>query len=371
MAFLDAVNTITRKTIVPGMVDQVFKSGPTMAYIKRNCLAKYAGGPSWQENFLYGMMDVQAYVPGEDFDFQEQQIFTGGTVTPRYYNVPVPALLEKVKIEMAGPEAVFNYIDTIMQAAAHTMSAKLAIDIFRHGQASGAVTSAQLGDRSKYLNGLAEALNDGDAAATGSGATIGPFSEAYGSYLTLTRNDANISTSLNSPITATQGQVAGYVNGPISYPILEQAYNSVVYGTESPDLMVTTNKGMSLIKLAFHSQQRYEGTSADFGFQGIKFNGCTIFQDRYAPGSDVVGAQEAAKLGRGTSGSAELSGGETLWFLNTKYIRFYVSTDPLFGFGFTGFLPAQDNSRVVGHYKFAGNMTVQAPRLMRVLWGIS
>jgi hypothetical protein len=134
--------------------------------------------------------------------------------------------------------------------------------------------------------------------------------------------------------------------------------------------MVTTNKGMSLIKLAFHAQQRYEGTTADFGFQGVKFNGCTIFQDRYAPGSELVTAQEASKLGRGTSGAAEVSG-ETIYFLNTKYIRFYVSTDPLFGFGFTGFLPAQDNSRVVGHYKFAGNMTVQAPRLMRVLWGIS
>lgn len=363
MAFLDAVNTITRKTIVPGMVDQVFKSGPTMAYIKRNCLAKYQGGPSWQENFLYGMMDVQAYSPGEDFDFAEQQIFTGGTVTPRYYNVPVPALLEKVKIEMAGPEAVFNYIDTIMQAAAHTMSAKLAIDIFRNGQATG---TGHAVDRSKFINGLDEALCDGY--------TAGPFSNYYPTYLTLTRNDANIGSALNSPKTASTYNPIGYVNGnvagPISYPILEQAYNSCVYGTESPDLMVTTNKGMSLIKLAFHAQQRYEGTSADFGFQGVKFNGSTIFQDRYAPSAELVGAQEAAKLGRGTSGVAEVSG-ETLYFLNTKYIRFYVSTDPLFGFGFTGFLPAQDNSRVVGHYKFAGNMTVQAPRLMRVLWGIS
>lgn len=364
MAFLDVVNTITRKTIVPGMVDQVFKAGPTMAYIKRNCLAKYAGGPSWQENFLFGMLDVQAYSPGEDFDFIEQQIFTGGTVTPRYYNVPVPALLEKVKIEMAGPEAVFNYIDTIMQTAAMTMSAKLALDLFRHGQTN--VTGVTT-NRSKNINGLSEALHDGTTTTMWNG-------DYYTTYLTLTRNDANIDNALNSPITAT-GDPAGYVNGnvagSISYPILEQAFSSVVYGTESPDLLVTSNKGLSLIKLAFHSQQRYEGTSADFGFQGVKFNGTTIFADRYAPGSDIVSAAEANKLGRGTEGSAEVSTGETLWFLNTKYIRFYVSTDPLFGFGFTGFLPSQDNSRVVGHYKFAGNLTVQAPRLMRVLWGIS
>jgi hypothetical protein len=360
MAFLDTVNAITRKTIVPGLVDQVFKSGPTMAYIKRNCLAKYAGGPSWQENFLYDMMNVAAYQPGDTFDLSQHQIFTGGTVTPRYYNVPVPALIEKVKLELAGPEAVFNYIDTLMQTAALTMSAKLATDIFRHGQAAGTGVAV---DRSKFINGLDEALCEG--------VTAGPFGDYFPNYLTLTRNDANIGSALNSPKLATTGFVAGNVAGPLSYPILEQAYNSVVYGTESPDLLITTNKGMSLIKLAFHAQQRYEGTTADFGFQGIKFNGSTIFQDRYAPGTDVVSASEAAKLGRGTAGAAELAAGETLYFLNTKYIRFYLSTDPLFGFGFTGFLPAQDNSLVVGHYKFAGNMTVQAPRLGRVLWGIS
>ena len=223
MAFLDAVNTITQKTIVPGMVDQVFKAGPTMAFIKRNCLQKWAGGPSWQENFLFGMMDVQAYTPGEDFDYTDQQIFTGGTVTPRYYNVPVPALLEKVKLEMAGPNAVFDYIDTIMMAAANTMSAKLAVDIFRHGQSNS--TSAGISyetDRTKYINGLDEALCDGY--------TAGPFGNYYQSYLTLTRNDANIGSSLNAAKTANTYVPAGYINGniggPISYPILEQAWPS-------------------------------------------------------------------------------------------------------------------------------------------------
>jgi len=228
---------------------------------------------------------------------------------------------------------------------------------------------------SKFINGLSEALHDGSTQEDWMG-------EYYLSYLTLTRNDANIGSALNSPLFASPagaaatgyppaGYINGKVSGPLSYPVLEQAYQSCVYGTESPDLLVTTNKGLSLIKLAFHSQQRYEGTSADFGFQGVKFNGATIFADRYAPGIEAVTAEEAAKLGRGTANTAEASLGETLWILNTKYIRFYLSTDNLFGFGFTGFLPAQDNSTVVGHYKFAGNMTVQAPRLMRVLYAIT
>jgi hypothetical protein len=123
---------------------------------------------------------------------------------------------------------------------------------------------------------------------------------------------------------------------------------------------------MSYIKMAFQAQQRFEGSTNDFGFQGIKFNGSTILQDQYAPGTATPSTQETNKLG-----ITAYSAGETLWILNTKYFQFHLSTDPLFGFGFTGFMPAQNNSVVVGHYKFAGNFTCSAPRYNRVLFGIT
>jgi hypothetical protein len=157
------------------------------------------------------------------------------------------------------------------------------------------------------------------------------------------------------------------VNGAISYPALEQAYSSVVIGSEHPDLMITSNLGWSYLKMVFQPQQRFETTDPDFGFQTLKFNGSNVVPDQYCPGT------RAATTADGTLGYTALSAalGETLWFLNTKYMRLYVSTDPLFGFGFTGFMPSQDSSIVAGHYKFAGNFTVQAPRLMRYLFGIT
>jgi len=103
MAFLDPVNTIATKRIVPGVVDLVFKSGPLMAFIKRNCLQRYEGGPSWQENFMYGIQDVYAYQPGDSFSLNQRQVATGTTVVPKYYVVPVSAFIEKIKIEMNGP----------------------------------------------------------------------------------------------------------------------------------------------------------------------------------------------------------------------------------------------------------------------------
>lgn len=347
MAFLDPVNTIATKKIVPGIVDLVFKNSPTLAFFRRNCLRTYEGGPSWQENFLYNTLVPQAYAPGDTFDLSQRQIATGGTVTPRYYNVPISAYVEKIKIEMNGPQAVFDYVDVLFQAAALTMSGALANDIYRHGQnVSGS-------DRSLRINGLDEALNDGT--------TNGFDGRAYAAYLTLTRNDANIAEALNSPMTGP----AAAVSGPITYPLLEETFQSVTIGAESPDLIVTTNKGFSYTKMAFQAQQRFESTSPDFGFKGIKFNGAEIWADQYCPGTRAASTPEA------NLGYVAVAAGETMWFLNTKTFRLYVSSDPLYGFGFTGFIPAQNNSVVAGHYRACLNFTCTAPRLSRQLHTIT
>jgi hypothetical protein len=345
MAFLDPINTIATKKIVPGVVDNVFKNSPTLAFFRRNSLREYAGGPSWQENFLYGVLNPQPYSPGDTFDLSQRQLATGGTVTPRYYNVPVSAFIEKIKIEMNGPQAVFDYVDLLMQNAALSMSARLANDIYRHGQ------SVSGSDRSLYINGLDEALNDGSVN--------GFDGRAYPSYLTITRTD--VDAALNSPMTGPAAAVAG----SITYPVLEEAFQSVTIGSEKPDLIVTTNKGLSFVKMAFQAQQRFEGTSPDFGFKGIKFNGAEIWADQYAPGARTATSADT------TLGYSAVAAGETLWMLNTSNFRLYVSTDPLFGFGFTGFMPAQANSTVVGHYKACLNFTCTAPRLSRVLHTIT
>ena len=344
MAFLDEVNTITHKEIIPGVADGVFRNSPVLAFLRRNCLMPYPGGPSWQENFLYGVLPSAAYLPGDTFDLSQRQIASGGTVTPRYYNTVVSAYIERLKIELNGPNAVFSQIDLLLQNAALSMSALLTNDLYRHGQTLTL-------DRVAKINGLDEALNDGS--------NTGFLAQAYANYLTVARS--SVDSALSSPMT---GPTAN-VNGAISYPILEQAYSSVVIGSEHPDLIVTSNLGWSILKIAFQGQQRFESTDPDFGFQALKFNGSSVVPDQYCPGT------RTATTADGVVGYSAVSGGETLWFLNTKYMRLYVSTDPLFGFGFTGFLPSQDSSVIAGQYKFAGNFTVQAPRLMRYLFGIT
>lgn len=345
MAFLDQINTAAAKTIVPGVVDNNFRNDPLLAYLKANSLRKYSGGPSWQENFLFGSLLGGAYKKGEQFDITQVPTKTGTTVTPRYYWVNVSLFREDIEVEARGEQAVLNLVDSALQEAALGMSARLAIALYNHGQNVGGV------DRTAHINGLAEALNDGTNA--------GWTGDIFTNYFTLTRNDANIGSSLNSPMTGP----AANVNGAISYSILERSYNSCVIGNEKPKIGVTTNLGMSFIKLQFQPQQRFESTDVSVGFTGLKFNDAMIMQSQYCPGTQGV---DDARLGNYLA-----SAGETFFWLNPRFLRLYVSTSPKYAFGFTGFVPAQDNTTVAGQYLYAGNFTCVAPRLMRHHFGIT
>ena len=49
---LDDVNTVTTKTIMPGVVDNFFKAGPLVAYLKTRFTRRWIG-PQIQENYMY------------------------------------------------------------------------------------------------------------------------------------------------------------------------------------------------------------------------------------------------------------------------------------------------------------------------------
>lgn len=341
MAFLDELNTYTRKHIVGGVVDNVFKNDPVLAMIKANHSVKFTGGTLIQENFLYAPMAGGSYARGDTFDISRRQTATGASFDPKHYQVNVTEFKEDIQIFNKGENSVFRLIDADLQNAALTMSAILAIAQYREGQSAS---------RANEMNGFSEMLNDGSVNSW-DGA-------AYTTYGSLSRG-GTIGTALNSPMTSP----AASVGGPITYKILEEAYNSIVIGAEHPDVMVTTNLGYSYIKEKFQPQWRVESQDPKIGFNSLTFNGSRIFQSQYAPGAQGVNDSNL--------GNYLASAGETLFYLNTKYLRFWVTDDAEFGFGFTGFKPAQDNTQVAGQYLATCNMTNQAPRLMRHLYAIT
>lgn len=330
MAFniTNEVNVYTRTHIVPGIVDGVFKNDPFLAYMKANGVMKWPGGLTVQENFIYRPMIGRSYTPGTNFDISKRRTAEGATYSLKHHEVNVTEYLEDIKVYNVGPEKVYSMIESDLQNAALTMSAMLAIEVYNDGISAG---------RTDKMNGLAEIVSDGS--------TNSYTAATYAALGGVTRSAAN--GALNGAVTN--------VNGAITYKILEEAYNDRVLGAIEPNLIVTTNRGMSYIKEKFHPQYRVTVQDPKIGFTGIQFNKATILQSQYCPGAQGVNDADL--------GNYLVSGGETLWMLSTDFFRMWVTSDPDFGFGFSGFKWAQDNTVVAGQYFASCNITCQAPRL--------
>jgi hypothetical protein len=260
-----------------------------------------------------------------------------------------------------GPLAVFNLIDSRMTTAYQTIGAQMAIAQYLNGINANYTPN---------FNGLAEAINDGT--------TVSWDNSTYPLYGGITRN-GQVGAALNSTPTN--------VNGPIIYNTLENTYGNAEFGNIQPNLGVTTVKGYSYIKEKFQTQQRFNDTQDPaIGFNGLKFNAATLVKSRYVPGSDITttSPQSTSNL-TAVQYLTEMSGGaitaypaltvsssETLFWLNARkpYLNFYVSDSPRFGFGFTGFKPAQGNTKVVGQVLAACAITLD-PRYHQQIYGIT
>ena len=277
-----------------------------------------------------------SYVVGGSFDITKRRTLEGLNFDLKHHYVNVTEFKEHLQIYNKGPEAVYSLIESDLQNAALTMSAILAIELYNNGIDAG---------RTDKINGLAEAINDGSTASWNA--------NSYANYGGLTRS--SVAPALTGKVTS--------VSGPITYKVMEEAYNDVVLGAVEPNLIVTTNRGMSYIKQKFHPQYRVTQNDPKIGFTGIGFNRATILQSQYCPGAQGT---NDADLGNYLD-----SDGETMWMLVTDYLRLYVTADPEFGFGFSGFKWANDSNIVAGQYFASVNLTCQAPRLMHHLHTIT
>lgn len=326
----DEIAVLTRQHIVPGIVDGVFKHDPLLAYLKANGLMRHRGSQfKFQENFAYKPMIGGAYGIGSTFDISKRRTLEGATFDLKHHFVNVTEQKEHLQIYNKGPEAVFRLIEADLNTAALTMSAVLAIEQYGNGVDAGFTLK---------MNGLAEAINDGSTASWNG--------NSYSSYGGVTRS--TVSPALTGKVTS--------VAGPITFKTLEEGYNDIGLGAIVPNLIVTTRRGLSYIKEKFHPQLRITVNDPKVGFNGVQFNQAIIMQSNYVPGSQGV---NDADLGNYLDAN-----GESLFMLVTDYMRMWVTDDPEFGFGFSGFKWAQDSTTVAGQYFASVNITVQALRLM-------
>ena len=364
MAELDALTVATKRFIrqTPELVDMVFNAGPLAAYAKQNLREEFDGGRLIGENFLYGGMIGGFYTKGKEFDITEPQVEQEAQFNMRFMESNVTMTKEDVQVLNKGGNASFKLIDSRTRNAYMTLGAQIEIAMYLNGQRA---------NYTAMFNGLAEAANDGT--------TVSWDNNAYTTYGTITRGGA-VGNALNSPAPID-------VNGQIEYTGsngLEAGYANCSYGPEEwePNLGVTTYNCYRFIKERFQTQQRFNDTQdPKIGFNGLKYNTATIVRSRYCPGAYLFGSSGTADpiavtfIKQSTNnnltaypspvGGYPAAGAfsETFWWINARkpFMNFYVSDDPEFGFGFTGFKPGQGNTKIAGQVLGSCQVTF-APR---------
>lgn len=371
---LDEINLTTLKEIYPRVIrDNFFKDTPFLAYMRAQALVPFGGGSEMHNTFLYAPMISGFYKKGQNFNITKRQTLAGTKFIPKYVYASVPEYKEDIQVINKGPLAVFSLIDTDLKNAMNTITAKVAIALMNHGQASGTGVAT---DRSESINGIIEALNDG--------LTEGWTGDYFPTYGTATRNGV-VGTALNSePLWV--GKSDG-TTGPVTFPVLEESYQSCSIGKEEPNIGVGNKHVISLIKEILAPMQRFaQEKDPVFGVHSYRFNNAMILKDDYFPskrygvndadlGNYLVADFTSANTTKGANSNLPqntlIKAGEVFCWFNTGTWLFRISDDEEYGFGFSGFVPAQDNTRVVGQIKAAINLECTAPRLNKQLFGIA
>lgn len=367
-----ALTAVTKEEIWPKQItDSFFRAIPFFSYLRDKALITFSGMTFMQYPYLFQPMIGGAYAPGEAFNIDKQDNIAALQFRERYYEVNVTEFKEEIQVRNRGANAVFSLLDADMKNAMMTLSTIIAISAWRHGQALAA------DDRSLEVNGLSEALNDGILPSWD-----GNIFTTYGAQA---RNGVIGSAINSSPYWL--GNSNGSA-GKITYERLEDMYQIASQGNLSPDLGVTSKRGMTLIKNTMQVQQRFQQErDPRYGFEGVLLNSMRITKDDYAPSAlpsaggsgsshpilgnwttGTISYVDPGAATRGTfpTGNQTLTVAEVLFMLNTDTWILRISDDEEFQFGWTGFKPGQDNTRVSGQSLAALNLENPAANRLNI-----
>lgn len=316
---LDDLNSKTNRYIVPAAVDVVYKSSPLFTRLRTRNMERFEGGTVIQHPVMYAKLKGGPFTRGSSFDTSYVQTDTALTVNVKAYYVNV-TLFGLDNVLNRGPEAAMSLVETKIANAAGRMADLLGVDMFLDGQGTNSSAIA--------LDGLDASIDDGTN---------------YASYGGITRTDisATANTGINSFFKGTVGT--------LSLGAVQTAYGSCWFGREHIDLMVMPQAVWDILWNKIQPQQRFREESSDvakIGFQSMRFNGASATVDQLCPTG-------------------------FLWFLNTKFIQFWITTMPKYQFGFTGWKEAQNTDDVAGQYLFAGNLLNVGSRFMAKMSGIT
>lgn len=126
---------------------------------------------------------------------------------------------------------------------------------------------------------------------------------------------------------------------------MRTSFNNVSYGNDKPDFIVTDQTTFEYFEGALQPQERYTNTkAANSGFMNLTFKGVPVFFDRDC-----------------TSGY--------MYFLNSRYVNFFVHSDADFTTG--KFVEPEDQDVTSAKILFQGNLTTNNRRMNAVIQGFT
>ncbi len=329
-------------------------------------LDEFLGGSIMQTPFQYDRVNGGAIAPGSDITVVQKQILAATAFVPKEYVEQVPLnLFQTNVIQGSGPAVKVKLIDAYMTNAVQALNTDIAIDFYRHGQ------SISGSNRTIFINGLSEALNDGINPSWD-----GNVFQNYGGQL---RNGA-VGNTINS-IPTWVGDQAGNT-GQITYKQIVEAYLNCV---QRPDIGLCNKALYAYLLERQEPKQRFSvEQDIDIGMSGLKVLDAMIFEDKLAP-STKYGTILPSGLSQTTSikpspfttpvlsasqtaisnypSDTQVTPGEPFFWLRVKGWKVRPSSDPEYNFNFTPPIRSQTNpDLIVIFLKAALNIYTSSPR---------
>lgn len=313
------VSAVTQYYVSDEFVDSYFLVSPTFVKVwKGGTMAKpFPGGTQINVPFQFAPLKAGPFPPGGVFDISYVETQTAMTFNVKFSYANVTVRRTDFALNR-GSQAVLNFLEPKIVNAEQALAQTLIQQFFADGQGTVTPLIALDGILAGYDDGTNYASYGGiTRSAIGTGASVG----INGYYFP----DSSLSIS----------------SWPFSLQQLQVAYGQATFGPDQPNFIATTQSIYNSFWNKMLPMQRTYEIDPDLqsaGFRSFKFNGMSVVVDQYCPSGTIFG-------------------------LNTDFIDAYVSEDPTFAFGFTGFKELPNSLDMAGQTVFGGNIVVTAPRL--------
>jgi len=318
------ITALTVNHISDEFIDNYYKVSPTFVKVwKSGSMFKtFPGGNQIQVPFQFAPLKAGPCAPGGVFDISYIETQTAMTFNVKFSYANVTVHRTDFALNR-GAAAAMNYLEPKIVNAEQALAQTLITQFFADGQ--GTLTPLIA------LDGILAGYDDGTN---------------YPSYGGITRSAIGVgaSTGINGYFYNNGG-----TNWIFSLQQLQNAYGQATFGPDQPNFIATTQSIYNSFWSKMLPLQRTTLVDPELqsaGFKSFLFNGMNVVVDQYCPSGTIFG-------------------------MNTDYIDAYVSEDPTFAFGFTGFKELVNSLDMAGQTVFGGNIVVTAPRLGFVMQNVS